>query len=345
MKYIKTVLLFFAITTFQIVLSQELPTNNIVSTDELHAYLKKEVAQELSKEGDISIAELATYFREKFSERFFYDWRTFEDRFAVYNELYNNESNHKLRAQDHMQKYADSTQWKLPFDYLNGTPVNAYAMRHLSRQHKMIDIAFQYFYNNKDPKYITYFVNQRNSLNVALELGAYEKMEDGNGVYENFRTGYRALNWLKIHNMFLGQEAYSDEDQLKTIATLIQQGADLYANNTSFIPGNHQTRGVSALAIIAILLRDFEGADAWFNRAMERLKEHMDEEVNPDGFQSERSVHYHMSDIGNYYYVYQLAKISEVEVDKAWEEKLKSLFTTLVKIPCVSFWWPMRYFG
>ena len=57
MKYIKTVLLFFAITTFQIVLSQELPTNNIVSTDELHAYLKKEVAQELSKEGDISIAE------------------------------------------------------------------------------------------------------------------------------------------------------------------------------------------------------------------------------------------------------------------------------------------------
>ena len=39
-----------------------------------------------------------------------------------------------------------------------------------------------------------------------------------------------------------------------------------------------------------------------------------------------------MSDINNYYFVYQLAKINNIEVDKAWEEKLKNLFTTLVKV-------------
>jgi len=39
-----------------------------------------------------------------------------------------------------------------------------------------------------------------------------------------------------------------------------------------------------------------------------------------------------MSDINNYFYVYQLAKINKIVVDKTWEEKLKILFTTLTKI-------------
>ena len=65
---------------------------------------------------------------------------------------------------------------------------------------------------------------------------------------------------------------------------------------------------------------------------MKLLEEHLVKEINNDGFQFERSVHYHISDIGNYYYVYQLAKTSNIEVNPFWEEKLKSLFTTLTKI-------------
>ena len=132
--------------------------------------------------------------------------------------------------------------------------------------------------------------------------------------------------------MFLNEPGYSDEDQLYTIATLLQHGAHLYARNHQFRSGNHQTRGMSALAMLSILLRDFEGTDQWYEQAMERLGEHLDKEINPDGFQFERSVHYHMSDINNYFYVYQLAKTSNIEVDQAWEGKLRSLFTTLAKI-------------
>ena len=232
----------------------------------------------------------------------------------------------------HLGKYPDSTQWILPFDYLNGEPVNAYALRHLARQHKMVDIAFYYFNGNKDPKYIQYFENQMQSLNVALHANEYEKIEDGNGVYEAFRSGYRVLNWLWIHNLFLNETEYSDKDQLRTIATLLQHGQDLYEGNSQFRSWNHQTRGVSALAMLAILLRDFEGTDLWLERAMLRLSEHLDKEINADGFQFERSVHYHMSDINNYFYVYQLAKLNAINVDKAWEEKLRGLFTTLVKV-------------
>lgn len=313
--------------------AQQIPSKKVIDNSNLYNYLKNEVKEQLSKKGKISEAELAAYFKIKFTERYFYNWENFNERFKAYQAIYPEfETNHSERALDHINKFNDSTQWILPFNYLNGASVNAYALRHLARQHKMVDIAFYYNYKDKNPKYISYFTNQLKSLNNALDSGEYEKIEDGNGVYEAFRSGYRVLNWLQIHNMFLGESTYSDEDQLRTLATLLQHASYLFERNQEFHAGNHQTRGLSALAMISILLRDFEGTDIWYQHAMKLLEEHLSKEINDDGFQFERSVHYHMSDIGNYYYVYQLAKISDINVGDFWEEKLRSLFTTLTKI-------------
>lgn len=309
-----------------------IPSDKLIQLEHLKDYLKKDVKEKISKKTSLSEASLAQYFRQKFSERFFYDWKNFPSKFKTYNAIYNKQSYHRLRAEDHMQKYNATTQWQLPFDYLNGEEVNAYALRHLARQHKMVDIAYQYFYEEKDPKYIQYFIQQVKSLNTALENGKYDKIEDGNGVYEVFRSGYRILNWLSIHQMFLGESEYNDTAQLTSIATLLQHGAHLYERNTQFRSGNHQTRGMSALAMLAILLRDFEGTDKWYQRAMERLEEHLSKEINNDGFQFERSVHYHISDIENYFYVYRLAQINQIEVNEDWTNKLESLFITLTKI-------------
>lgn len=312
--------------------AQEISGNSIIPFQELSNYLKPDIKKSFDS-ANISSFALASYMREKFSERYFYDWKTFQDRFEEYNKIYPQKSkSHLERANDHMGKFPATAQWKLPFDYLNGDPVNAYALRHLARQHKMIDIAYQYHYSNKDTVYVSYFKRQMQSLNTAFKDGSFEKIEDGNGVYEAFRSGYRVLNWFRIHTMFLGADAYQDKNQLVTIATLLQHGAHLYENNSEFQPGNHQTRGLSALAMISILLRDFKGTEKWYDHSMKLLGEHLKKEINEDGFQFERSVHYHMSDIGNYYYVYQLSKISAIPVDSLWENKLNSLFTTLAKI-------------
>ena len=196
---------------------KEIPLERVLSNQELFEYLKPSVSLKESSE-----AELAGYFRKAFSERFFFDWKNKGKRFNEYKDLYNNESMHTNRAQDHIDKYPDSTRWQLPFNYQNGKKVNAYALRHLARQHKMVDIAFKYHYSNKDPKYIKYFTNQLASLNDALHNNSFETMDSGNGVYEAFRAGYRALNWLEIHALFLGETEYSDANQLTTIATLLQ---------------------------------------------------------------------------------------------------------------------------
>ncbi len=314
-------------------ISQEIPTHKIIPIEELHNYLKPEARNAFKKVDRRDNSELAKYFREKFSERYFYDWQNFTERFDTYKRLYPDQmSLHEERAIDHMTKFNSTTPWVLPFEYENGGSVDAYAIRHLARQHKMVDVAFHHYYTNGDAGGVEYFTTQMQSLNAALDKGAYEKIEDGNGVYEAFRSGYRILNWLWIHNMFLSDKNYSDKQQLYTIATLLQHGSHLYETNKEFRPGNHQTRGMSALAMLSIILRDFVDTDLWFERSMKILEQHLEAEINDDGFQFERTVHYHISDIGNYYYVYQLAQISDIEVNETWEQKIRSLFTTLSKI-------------
>ena len=157
--------------------AQTIPDHTVLDIKELPNYLKAEKRNELEMNGEITTVLLAKYFRKRFSERFFYDYNDFYKRLETYNNLYSKQTFHEKRALDHLHKYPDSTQWILPFNYLNGDAVNAYALRHLARQHKMVDIALHYFAKNKDPKYIKYFERQMQSLNAALKSGNYERIE------------------------------------------------------------------------------------------------------------------------------------------------------------------------
>lgn len=319
--------LLFAFNMF----AQQFDTHKVLKSSELRKHLKKEVLKELGI--SVSEADLATYLRQQYSANYFYNWQNFESRFQMYQDLYPSKREYHIkRAQDHLGKYDGATNWKLPFNYKNGTPVNAYALRHLARQHKMVDIAYYHHYLDEGNANVEYFSEQQASLNAALAAGTYERIKDGNGVYEAFRSGYRVLNWLQIHAMFLSEDSYTDHEQLNTVATLLQHAAHLYKNNQEFKFGNHQTRGLSALAMISMVFKDFEGTDVWYKHAMALLQEHLEKEINSDGFQFERSIHYHMSDIKNFYYVYRLAQINGFEVPQIWEDKLRSLFTTLTKV-------------
>ena len=160
--------------------SQQLPSDGVIAIDDLATYLKKEVKDEL---GDDTVEKLAAHFRTVFQERYFYDWTENDTRFEEYKYLYPTmEVSHTARAQDHLDKFDSSTHWKLPFNYKNDTPINAYGLRHLARQHKMVDIAFLYRYKDKDAQYIDYFTSQLQSLNDALIADDYETIPDGNGV-------------------------------------------------------------------------------------------------------------------------------------------------------------------
>jgi hypothetical protein len=316
------------------------PYDHVLSNSELIELLDTENNPELLGiqnsyfEGnkDDALKKLALYYKERFSEKYFFDWKKFEERFEEYNKIYSDrEKYHYTEAIKHLELYPAETQWKIGFKNLKGEKVVSYPYRHLTRQHKAGDIALLYFYKN-DKSYLDYIPTQAESLNAAFDKGLVETIEDGNGAYEVYRAGNRMYNWLFVHQLLLVSDEYSWPQQITMIRTFLHTGAQLYKHNLEFKWGNHQTRGMSALAMLSILFSEIKGSDEWRNVAFTRLEEHLEKEIYNDGFQFERTVHYHIADIENYFYPYQLAKLNNVELSPTWDVKLNGLFKTLVKI-------------
>ncbi|MDA3816461.1 MAG: heparinase II/III family protein [Prolixibacteraceae bacterium] len=320
--------------------SKMVPINHVLTDREIINLLdisydsELQIIQDKYNSGKQSEAleELALYFKERFSERYFFDWKNFENRFNEYNDLYSErEVHHTNEAYKHLDLYPATTQWKIGFQNLKGETVTSYPYRHLTRQHKAGSIALLYHYTG-EKKYLDYIPEQAKSLNNAFNNNQYEIIEDGNGAYEVYRAGNRVYNWLQVHQILLASEEYSTSQQLEMIRTFLHTAAKLYHQSPKYREGNHQTRGMSALAMLAFLFPEIEGADLWKERALTRLEEHLEKEIYPDGFQFERSVHYHISDIENYFYPYQLAKLNGLELEPVWENRIKGLFDVLLKI-------------
>lgn len=278
-----------------------------------------------------ALEKLAVYFKNKMANSYFFSWKNFEERFQYYIENYpENINHHKRRKDEHLSLFAARTVWELPLTGLNGEEISAYKLRHLARSHKMIDIGFSYYLESQNIKYINYFVDQVRSLKNAYVNDSYEK--EGNDVFEYYRSGYRVFNWLLTHNLFLASSDYTSKDQILLIKTFLYHGADLYDKTKKYNDGNHHTKGLMALSLISILFSEFQDSNLWFDHSINFLTKHLRQEINDDGFQFERSVHYHIGDIDNYFYVYYLAKLNQIKISKEFEQRFKSMFDALIKI-------------
>lgn len=295
---------------------------------------QSEKLKALYASGDRSkaIELLASYFKDKAKERFFFNWENLPFRLKEYQSLYPTAiKNHTKNAQDHTNSFHADTPWKLPFVNAAGETMNAYAVRHLYRQHKAGDLAFTYFLSDQN-QYLDYFIAHVKSLNQAYSEGNIEFIADGNGGYEAFRAGNRVENWVLAYHLFLGSKEYKDEDQVTFIRSMLHHAEVLYHTNQKFQFGNHQTKGMVALAVIAMLYPEFDQDQQYFKHAIALLGQHLDLEINKDGFQFERSFHYHVGDIDNYFRVLKLAQITGSPLPNEWVEKLKSMFSAMKAI-------------
>jgi len=317
---------------------RHIPADRVLTNKELLGYVDYSnpdimPVKSTIAEGDTQQALhlLAGYLREKAGFRYYFDWHNFDARFQDYRNKYPGmEQEHARLAREQMSEFAANTHWKLPFTNLRGDSVTAYELRHLARQQKSDDIAFMYFYSGGDTTYLNYFVRQVADLNHAFTAGEYDNA--GNGIYERYRAGRRIHNWLRAYNLLLASDDFTWEDQLLLVRTFLHHAAQLAERTEEFSYGNHHTKGLVALFQIATLFPEFSDSRSWQQQAIDGLVKHLTREVNADGFQFERSVHYHIGDIDNYFRVYQLAKINHVELPEAFRKRMYLMFDALVKI-------------
>ena len=94
-----------------------------------------------------ALKALAGYFREAMSRRYYFDWKQLDTRFGYYaGNFPSRRAGHIQNSRIHMGLYPAKAQWKLPYRNLKGNEVSAYELRHLARQHKVLDMAFTHLY-------------------------------------------------------------------------------------------------------------------------------------------------------------------------------------------------------
>lgn len=236
---------------------------------------------------DQAIKLLVEYFKQKSADRYYFNWKNFKQRFEQYQNQYpEQQKEHFDLATEQITTYPPETSWRLPFKNLKGRDVTAYELRHLARQQKSFDIALAFYYLNEHEKYLDYWVRQVADLNRAFSVGAYD--DAGNGIYESYRAGRRIHNWLFCHHAYLATEKYDWQSQLLLIKTFLHHGARLQQETKKYRSGNHHTKGLVALFEIAVAFSDFQISDSWKIQALQGLTQHLQQEVNPDGFQFER---------------------------------------------------------
>ena len=319
---------------------QTIPEDRLLSNDELISLLDTDKSPALqniqhiyANDKEDGLKELAKYFKKIYGQRYYFHWQDVDKRFPRYESDFKKiMARHTKKKDIHLSLYPADTAWQRPFVNLQGNQVTAYELRHLARQHKVLDMAYSHLAEDRNPAYVTYFTTQMRSLNKAFTNQAYADDNSGNGVFESYRAGTRVINWLEIHAFYLGSTDYTWRDQIDFIRSMLLEGAILNKKNQKFRSGNHQTRGVNALAMLAILFNDYTSTAQWYGTAMKILEQHLQREVNTDGFQFERTVHYHIDDIFNYFYAYKLARKNSFNISDTWEAKLKAMFEAMVSL-------------
>jgi len=333
--FVSILVLSFSVTAKCQSSAYSIPLDHVMSNNELLQAVKPGVkglenfyaAREKGKTNQ-ALKILADYLKQKSADRFYFSWKNFNERFRRYSKEYPSEKNtHLESAEKQMTTFPSLTKWELPFNNLKGKKVTTYELRHLARQYYIFDIGMSYYYSNEDTSYLNYFMGQVKSLNAA-----FEKKEVGKDVFEYFHCGNRVVHWMLVNNAFLASPKYTRHDQLTLIKTFLYHGAVLAKITRKYNYGNHHTKGLVGLFLISTLYPEFVNSAQWQQQAVNGITMHMEREVNEDGFQFERSVHYHIGDIENYFLVYQLAKINNVKLPGLFLSRLRGMFEALVKM-------------
>jgi hypothetical protein len=135
-----------------------------------------------------------------------------------------------------------------------------------------------------------------------------------------------------MHQLLLASKRYTVDDQILMLKLLLLHGAKLADQSKQFNWGNHQLVGLVALYELAVVFPEFEASEKWHSQALKIILQHLEKEIAPDGFQAERSSHYHKLDIANYFLVLQFARLNGEELPPVFHERFRNMFGAMAQL-------------
>ncbi|HCA78918.1 MAG TPA: hypothetical protein DEP53_04210 [Bacteroidetes bacterium] len=285
------------------------------------------------KKGDSASARrrLADYFSSRKTPRFFFSKDEVKERAREYARLFPKDIvDAQKRAGDFVKAYGADVDWMMPGKDLRGRAHTPNTVRYLARQWEAVNLAIQFYRENENPQILRFLMTQVRDFAADFEAG---KVETGdNDVFERFYGGHRIRNWIMMHHLLLASPLYTADDQVLMLKLVLLHGAKLADQSKSFHWGNHQLVGLVALYELSTLFPEFRSAVPWHAQSRKLILEHLEKEIAPDGFQAERSSHYHKLDIANYFLVLQLARLNGETLPPVFHERFRRMFQAMADV-------------
>ena len=120
-------------------------------------------------------------------------------------------------------------------------------------------------------------------------------------MYRAYYPGIRARILLDNYYCLLASPALTADVQMKLMRELLGAARWLHNRNSRFQAGNQQVGAVLGPALVGLFFPEFEEAQAWTNRAVARMREHLERDFFADGGHKEICTQYHktvLRDVG-----------------------------------------------
>lgn len=325
------------LTVAQSSMTVEVPRDRLVTDDELFSLLDLEqvdnqhVREALQEQDTIrALEELANYFQNRSNVNYFFGHTEIVERIDKFASLYPEETEKIQNSADKfIQTFGPNVDWQIPGSDLQGRAHTPNTIRELSRQREANDIVITGFLMN-DPSY--WDMIKRHIQDFATDFEAGKTQTGPNHIFERFYAGLRARKWLGTHHFLLATPDYGWQEQILMIRLFMLHAAQLYDSGKEFNWGNHQLVGLTGAFEITTMFPEFPVMQEWNARVLDVIMEHLEREIEKDGFQFERASHYHKRDIFNYVRVFRMAQINNVELPGLFHERFKKMFDAIVHL-------------
>ena len=315
-----------------------IPRNRLLSDGELLRQLRSpkaivSSAAALMSKGDTTAARalLISHFMERATPHFFFAAKDVKDRIREYARLFPKDiEGSNRRGNAFMSTYGADVDWMTPGKDLRGKAHTPNTVRYLARQWEAVNFALRFFQEDENPEILRFLMAHVRDFASDFSAG---KVETGdNDVFERFYGGHRTRNWIMMHQLLLASKRYTVDDQILMLKLLLLHGAKLADQSKQFNWGNHQLVGLVALYELAVVFPEFEASEKWHSQALKIILQHLEKEIAPDGFQAERSSHYHKLDIANYFLVLQFARLNGEELPPVFHERFRNMFGAMAQL-------------
>ncbi len=319
-------------------LQKKIPRNRLVTDKELISLINlpnkfsQPFLNALEKQDtSAALKYFAEYLKIRKSPAYFFNYSDVEKGITEFTQLYPDQYSKIVeRADVFIKTYGTDIDWRQPGTDLLGRKHTPNTIRYLARQELAPTIALSYFLTNHRKLYLEFLTNEIKDFVTDFENG---KVEIGrNDVFERFYAGHRTRNWLFMHQVLLDSDEYDWKDQILMLKIFILHGARLYDDCKDFNWGNHQLHGLAGLYEMSIMFPEILVMNYWNAEAKRVILEHIEKEIKPDGFQFERASHYFKLDIINYFRIYQISKINNVELPPIFLNRFREMFEAITKL-------------